>query len=103
MLSIQKGAINWARRLCLMTCAAWFLSAQVFAGSPTNQMDRCQAPDPQQNQKTTTEKKSDTEMLADCNGVLKPPSTGDSNFVIPAPPVGDTPVIPPGAAPQKQQ
>lgn len=38
--------------------------------------------------------------LADCNGVLRPPSVGDRELVEPAPPVGDTPVIRPGEIPK---
>ena len=102
MLSIQTKAIDRARRLCVVTCAIWLLSGQTFAQDPSNQSDRCQAPDRQQGQNTTGDT-SDNRKLADCKGVLKPPSTGDSDFVVPAPPTGDTPVIPQGAIPQKQQ
>ncbi|WP_144858968.1 hypothetical protein [Mesorhizobium sp. J18] len=40
------------------------------------------------------------ERLADCGGVLKPPPTGDPEFVEPAPDEGKTPVIPPRALPE---
>tara|TARA_R110002020_G_scaffold58372_4_gene160056 strand:+ start:20007 stop:20354 length:348 start_codon:yes stop_codon:yes gene_type:complete len=36
-----------------------------------------------------------TEQLDACDGVLKPPPIGDSEFTEPAPPVGETPVIEP--------
>ena len=36
-----------------------------------------------------------TEQLEECDGVLKPPPVGDSEFTEPAPPVGETPVIEP--------
>lgn len=41
--------------------------------------------------------------LEDCDGVLKPPKTGDPELVKPAPNKGVTPVIPPKALPDKQQ
>lgn len=39
--------------------------------------------------------------LADCNGVLKPPATGDQGLVAPAPQTGNMPVIKPGQAPSQ--
>lgn len=42
-----------------------------------------------------------TAVLQRCNGVLKPPPTGDSEMVEPAPHVGTTPVIPPEAVPDQ--
>jgi hypothetical protein len=103
MLSNKTKAVDRARRTCAMACAFWLLSAPTFAQDPSNQPDRCQAPQRQQDQNADADVKPDTEKLADCNGVLKPPSTGDSDFVVPAPQIGDTPVIPPGAVPHKQQ
>jgi hypothetical protein len=48
----------------------------------------------------------DTAALSDkldaCNGVLKPPPTGESEMVQPAPDIGETPVIPPGQLPEQQ-
>lgn len=101
MLSSRTDAIDRTRRVCAMTCAIWLLSTPTFAQGSANQSDRCQAPDRQQSLRTSAQ--SDAKKLADCKGVLKPPSTGDSDFVVPAPPTGDTPVIPPGQVPQKQQ
>lgn len=37
--------------------------------------------------------------LADCNGVLRPPTVGDQELVEPAPPTGNMPVIRPGEVP----
>ncbi|WP_245268454.1 hypothetical protein [Rhizobium leguminosarum] len=109
MLSIETRIVDWAKRICVM-CAVGLLSASALAQAPTNQSDRCQAPDRQQNQNMTTAEdnsqpanKPDAEKLANCNGVLKPPSTGDSDLVEPAPPVGDTSVIRPDEIPQRQQ
>ncbi|MBY5349814.1 hypothetical protein [Rhizobium leguminosarum] len=53
MLSIETRIVDWAKRICVM-CADGLLSASALAQAPTNQSDRCQAPDPQQNQNTTT-------------------------------------------------
>jgi hypothetical protein len=103
MLSIQTRAVDRAGRICAMACAFGLLSAPTFAQDPSNQPDRCQALQRQQDPNANVDIKSDTKKPADCNGVLKPPSTGDSDFVVPAPQIGDTPVIPPGAIPHKQQ
>jgi len=43
----------------------------------------------------------DTAILERCKGVLKPPPTGDSEMVAPAPHVGTTPVIPPDSVPDQ--
>jgi hypothetical protein len=41
--------------------------------------------------------------LSHCNGVLKPPETGDSTLVQPAPPSSNMPVVKPGDLPRQQQ
>ncbi|CDN57823.1 Hypothetical protein RG1141_PA09910 (plasmid) [Neorhizobium galegae bv. officinalis bv. officinalis str. HAMBI 1141] len=109
MLSVETMVFDRAKRICVL-CAIGLLPASAFAQAPAKQPDRCQAPDRQQNQNMTTTEdnsrpanKSGTEKLSDCNGVLKPPSTGDSDFVEPAPPVGNTPVIRPDEVPQRQR
>jgi hypothetical protein len=43
-----------------------------------------------------------TEKLDDCDGVLKPPTVGDTEIVEPAPDVGRTPVIRPDELPEQQ-
>lgn len=43
-----------------------------------------------------------TETLERCDGVLEPPRTGDSDTEAPAPDIGRTPVVPPGALPEQQ-
>ncbi len=110
MLSIQANVADCAKRIGAIACAAGLLCGPAFAQTSPDQSDRCQAPDQQQNQdpaptdgNSRTANRSDAGKLSDCNGVLKPPLTGDSDLVKPAPPVGDTPVIPPDAVPQKQQ
>lgn len=42
------------------------------------------------------------ERLARCGDVLKPPKTGDTELVKPAPETGTTPVIPPKVLPKQQ-
>jgi hypothetical protein len=43
-----------------------------------------------------------TKKLDPCDGVLKPPPTGDDDMTEPAPDEGNTPVIRPGEVPQQQ-
>jgi hypothetical protein len=70
------------------------------------QNDGCKAPQQQQQQQQTKKENDqeavangvDSSKLANCSGVLQPPSTGDSGMVAPAPEDGKTPVIPPGDA-----
>ncbi len=42
-----------------------------------------------------------TQKLDPCDGVLKPPPTGDSGMTEPAPNQGNTPIIKPGEVPQQ--
>jgi len=42
-----------------------------------------------------------TKLLEECDGILKPEISGDSEIVEPAPDVGTMPVIPPGDVPQQ--
>lgn len=64
--------------------------------------DGCQASQPKGgaddagNQKAAA---ADGGKLTDCDGVLKPPATGDGQMVSPAPDAGKTPVIPPSDMP----
>lgn len=78
------------------------------AGSALAQQDSgCKAPQEQQqskqdNTKSATHSADDSSKLADCGGVLQPPTTGDTGMVTPAPSVGKTPVIPPSDVPKNQ-
>lgn len=99
MLSIQEDVVNCTKRIG--ACAVGLLCGLAVAQPLAGQLDRCQAPD-QQNGARAIENGSsgpadapDTSKLSDCNGVLKPPSIGDGDLVKPAPPIGNTPVIPP--------
>jgi hypothetical protein len=109
MLSNRPTAANWKKCLSAITCAAGLISTLAFAQAPAMPAERCQAPDKQQDQNAAPMQDGaqiaapDTEKLSDCNGVLKPPSTGDGDLVQPAPLVGDTPIIPPSGLPQRQQ
>jgi hypothetical protein len=64
--------------------------------------DDCVAPQTQQSQTEHDDRRQDPDTagtssndLADCGGVIKPPASGDKDFVQPAPPTGDRPVISP--------
>jgi hypothetical protein len=46
-----------------------------------------------------TESGNLTAKLNDCNGVLKPPATGDQEMTTPAPAQGNMPIIKPGEVP----
>ncbi len=43
-----------------------------------------------------------SETLDDCNGVLKPPLTGDAGLVEPPPATGNTPIVRPDDLPEQQ-
>lgn len=60
----------------------------------------CKAEPQEQGQQPRTDNSADRSSLADCNGVLHPPTVGDPELVKPAPDVGKMPVIPPGSVPQ---
>ena len=82
----------------LLAIAALFttsaLSNDPGTGAPN---ERCRvAPGAGANGGTLTEK------LDDCDGVLKPPTVGDTEMVEPAPDVGRTPVIRPDEVPEQQ-
>ncbi|SCW81050.1 hypothetical protein SAMN02927900_05182 [Rhizobium mongolense subsp. loessense] len=102
MLSIQENVVNCTKRIG--ACAVGLLCGLALAQPIAGQSDRCQAPDQQQNRARPLENgnsnsgftnRSDTSKLSDCNGVLVPPSIGDADLVKPAPPIGNTPIIPP--------
>lgn len=65
--------------------------------------DRCRtlpdggAPDANGN---STDEEAMSETLEDCQGVLKPPRTGDSELIEPAPDIGKTPFIRPHEIPE---
>ncbi|NLR97555.1 hypothetical protein HGP17_12120 [Rhizobium sp. P38BS-XIX] len=71
--------------------------------------DRCKATgsdhqaQQQKNEPSADRNNNNADKLSDCNGVLKPPTVGDSELEKPAPQVGRTPVIKPGDAPKEQQ
>lgn len=87
------------------------LSAGAYAEDANNgKQSDCTAPPVQQNQDQKQGRHQEPDSatghrtdLSDCNGVVKPPSTGDTDLVRPAPAAGDTPVIPPGDIPQQNQ
>lgn len=81
--------------------------AQAGTTAPSPSTDRCLAPQAQGqtggdggNQAGGSKPEALSGNLANCNGVLKPPATGDHDIVEPAPQTGNMPVIKPGQAPQ---
>ncbi|MDX3924337.1 MAG: hypothetical protein QHC90_00845 [Shinella sp.] len=78
--------------LCLLIWLAASAPAMAQADS-----GKCAAPaTPPQNGSATDRSQNLTRKLDDCNGVLKPPPTGDPEMVEPGPDTGETPVIKPG-------
>ncbi|TGP17943.1 MULTISPECIES: hypothetical protein [unclassified Mesorhizobium] len=100
----------------LLTMAVVMMSALPAAAQTADQpMDQqlvpdlqqpgdCQAKpntkDQQQKQQADTTELSET--LDNCNGVLKPPPTGDKNATVPPDDNSQMPVIKPGELPQQQ-
>ncbi|MQB31396.1 hypothetical protein G6L94_23090 [Agrobacterium rhizogenes] len=89
----------------------FLVSASLMAAIPagisaqqTPSKERCQAPDTSgqtMDGQATPNPRSENSKLSECGGVLKPPATGDSELEKPAPPVGNTPVIPPNHVPEE--
>lgn len=108
---------NITRRPAIFCCAftaAIIVPVAVFAQTPSP-VAKCQAAPQQQTQngqipdgqaiggKTANGQAPSQSLsgnLANCNGVLKPPSTGDQELVEPAPQTGNMPVIKPGETPK---
>ena len=83
---------------------ALVVSNQALAQTPVETDENiveCQAQPQDQEEGATATIRSLTETLDDCNGVLIPPPTGDTELTEPAPNVGETPVIRPGEIPQQ--
>jgi len=70
-------------------------------GDPLGVIEDCEAVPLPEGQLAPPPTDSLTDTLAPCNGVIAPPPTGDSDLTITPPPVGETPVIPPGQVPQQ--
>ena len=92
------------KSLFLMVATGYLVSASFLvqpaaatdgAGAPPNP---CQA----QRDHSGHDGTSLSSRLDACNGVLRPPGVGDREFVEPPPPVGNTPVIPPGSLREEQ-
>jgi hypothetical protein len=89
----------------LMLALALPAAAQAAGSAAPTQTEKCKArPEPQTGKADEVGKQpgSDNDMtkkLSPCNGVLKPPPTGDKGMARPAPDEGRTPVIKPGEIP----
>lgn len=82
-------------------------SAQTSGDSESKKpVENCQVQPDQKDQKAGQptqpgSNESLTETLNPCDGVLKPPATGDNGLAAPPPDAGETPVIRPGEVPQQ--
>lgn len=86
----------------LSAAVIWPAVAQTVApGDPLGIVEDCEAVPLPEGQLAPPPTDSLTDTLAPCNGVIAPPPTGDSDLTITPPPVGETPVIPPGQVPQQ--
>jgi hypothetical protein len=92
-----------------VSAAAWTLSAFAQAvtpgAEPGTAQENCQAAPapPGRTGNAQPQAPGDlTTTLDNCNGVLRPPPTGDAEIREPAPNTGETPVVPPSALPDQQ-
>lgn len=79
-------------------------SAQTGSDTETKKpVENCQVQPDQKSGQPTPSGSNDslTETLNPCDGVLKPPATGDNGLAAPPPDAGETPVIRPGEVPQQ--
>ena len=93
------------RVIGLAVAAAFCLEFAAQAAEPDLQVDNnCKTAVPQdqiQGQATAKADSNLSQSLANCRGVLRPPSIGDDMSVPPPQTGSKTPVLPPGAVPQQ--
>ena len=94
------------KTLVLAACLAVLQSPAAMAQSENERQpppaDPCETlPEAERNAEPGTEQEL-AEKLDRCNGVLKPPPTGDQAIEEPPPDTGTTPVIPPNELPPDQ-
>lgn len=77
------------------------LSCDGFSAPARWSGEACQANPPASQDKRRGRDRTLSEKLDACNGVLRPPNTGDREMVRPAPDIGDTPVIRPDDPPPR--
>jgi hypothetical protein len=89
--------------LTMVSLAATPALGEMHSNENPAMSDRCRtlpdggAPDANGN---STDEEAMSETLEDCQGVLKPPRTGDSELIEPAPDIGKTPFIRPHEIPE---
>ena len=92
-------------QLGLSAAAAFCLGFAAEAAEPGPQLDKnCKMTVPQeqgQGHPTAAADSKLSESLANCRGVLRPPSIGDDMSVPPPESGSKTPVLPPGSVPQQ--
>ena len=102
---IAPGALSIALAMLLASdCTALAAAADV---EPPQEKCRAQLPETDQQQPGQTDpgqtgSTSTTGKLDPCDGILKPPATGDQEMTQPPPATGEMPIIRPGDLPQQQ-
>ena len=78
-------------------------AAQTNDGETKKPVENCQVQPDEKSGQSAQPGSNDslTQTLNPCDGVLKPPATGDKGLTEPPPDAGETPVIRPGEVPQQ--
>ena len=97
------GPLRFILFLLVVSLAVTPAMGEMHSNESPAMSDRCrilpddEAPDANG---SSTDEESMSETLEDCQGVLKPPRTGDSELIEPAPDIGKTPFIRPHEIPE---
>ena len=96
------------RSICMAVCLVAASCEPAFAqDAEPNMPDKCQVAPQTDSQPTQSDQSSKspsrslTEKLDPCDGVLKPPDTGDEQIAMPPPATGEMPVIKPNEVPEQ--
>ena len=100
-LSLERTGDRPRIHLTLLVGVSLVLTNQSVAQTAVTTEDKCQAQTQTEEDDATATKRSLTETLDECNGILIPPPTGDEEVTEPAPNVGETPVIRPDEIPEQ--
>ncbi|MEZ2128898.1 MULTISPECIES: hypothetical protein [unclassified Sinorhizobium] len=88
-------------RIVVATFVLASLSSDGFTAPARWSREACQANPPASQDEMRGRNWTLSEKLDVCNGVLRPPNTGDREMVRPAPDIGETPVIRPDDLPPR--
>ena len=96
------------RSTCMAICLFAASCEPAFAqDAELNMPDKCQLAPQTDSQATKSDQSSQsrsrslTEKLDPCDGVLKPPDTGDEQIAMPPPATGEMPVVEPNEVPEQ--